>query len=74
VGRKARGLLSFGAGPHICLGAQIGRLEAQIAFTALLDRFPDMKLAGERPAFAANFVLRGLKSLPIVFSPPRKAG
>lgn len=68
VTRKARGLLSFGAGPHTCLGAQIGRLEAQIAFTALLERCPDMKLDGPRPLFSANFVLRGLKTLPIIFS------
>jgi cytochrome P450 len=73
VSRKARGHLSFGGGPHICLGAQIGRLEAQIAFTALLERFPDLKLEGARPTFAANFVLRGLKSLPITFSTSRKA-
>ena len=39
--------LSFGAGIHYCLGAPLARLQAQIAFPALLSRFPRLALTGK---------------------------
>ena len=39
--------LSFGAGIHYCLGAHLARLQAQIAFPALLSRFPRLALTGK---------------------------
>jgi cytochrome P450 len=69
ITRAERGQLSFGYGPHVCIGAQLGRLEGQITFTALLERMPDMKLAIDNPEFAPNLVLRGLQALPVTFSP-----
>jgi cytochrome P450 len=56
--------LAFGQGVHFCLGAALSRKEAQIAFPALLERFPDLRLAGE-PEWRPTAVLRGLESLPI---------
>ena len=38
--------LAFGYGRHFCLGAPLARLEAEVAFAGLLDRFPAMTLAG----------------------------
>lgn len=68
IGRKDIKHLSFANGPHVCIGAQLARLEGQIAFTALLDRMPNLRLAdGASPEFVTNLVLRGLKSLPVVF-------
>jgi cytochrome P450 len=68
VTRKDVKHLSFAYGPHICIGAQLARLEGQIAFSALLERMPDLKLAeGAQPEFVMNLVLRGLKSLPVTF-------
>jgi cytochrome P450 len=57
--------LSFGGGIHFCLGAQLARIEAEIAITALLRRLPDLRLDdAENPEWRPTFVLRGLKRLP----------
>ncbi len=62
--RTVKQALSFGAGPHYCLGTMLARLEAEIAFKMLLDRFEDITLAGE--ANRHNLlVLRGYTALPI---------
>jgi pimeloyl-[acyl-carrier protein] synthase len=58
--------LAFSAGPHFCIGAQLARLEGQIALLNLVQRFPQMKLTGPRPEWASTFGLRGLKSLPVI--------
>ena len=58
--------LAFSAGPHACIGAQLARLEGQIAILNLVQRFPHMKLAGPRPEWASTFGFRGLKSLPVI--------
>ncbi len=58
--------LAFSAGLHFCIGAQLARLEGQIALLNLVQRFPQMKLAGPRPEWASTFGFRGLKSLPII--------
>jgi cytochrome P450 len=57
--------LSFGGGIHHCLGAQLARIEAEVAIATLLRRLPDLRLddAGN-PEWRPTFVLRGLKSLP----------
>jgi len=57
--------LSFGGGIHFCLGAQLARIEAEIAVATLLRRLPDLRLDdAENPQWRPTFVLRGLKSLP----------
>ena len=58
--------LAFSAGLHFCIGAQLARLEGQIAILNLVQRFPKMKLTGPRPEWASTFGFRGLKSLPVV--------
>jgi cytochrome P450 len=61
--------LSFGGGVHFCLGAQLARLEAEIAFTALLRRLPSLMLADtDPPRWREIFTLRGLTSLPVRWS------
>jgi hypothetical protein len=57
--------LSFGGGIHFCLGAQLARIEAEVAISTLLRRLPDLRLDdAENPEWRPTFVLRGLKRLP----------
>jgi cytochrome P450 len=57
--------LSFGGGIHFCLGAQLARIEAEIALSTLLRRLPDLRLDDAvNPEWRPTFVLRGLKRLP----------
>jgi cytochrome P450 len=56
--------LSFGGGIHFCLGAQLARIEAEIAIATLLRRLPDLRLDdADNPEWRPTFVLRGLKRL-----------
>ena len=65
VGRAPCPHLSLGRGIHHCLGASLARLEGQIAFEMLLERFARIELIGARPKFQHGVVLRGLRSLPL---------
>lgn len=62
--RREGGPMSFGGGAHYCLGAPLARLEAQLAFPALLARFPDLELA-EGARRRDSLTLRGYLSLPV---------
>ena len=56
--------LQFGAGIHACLGSHLARLQAEVMFTAVLDRFEDIEVAGE-PVWSTRMVIRGLNRLPV---------
>jgi len=57
--------MSFGGGIHFCLGAQLARIEGEIAIATLLRRLPSLKLDdAEHPDWRQTFVLRGLNRLP----------
>ncbi|MEU4419317.1 cytochrome P450 [Actinoplanes sp. NPDC024001] len=59
--------LAFGHGIHYCLGAPLARLEAQVAFSALLTRHPGLRLAvpPEDLRWRPGLLLRGLEALPV---------
>lgn len=59
--------VTFGAGPHFCLGAPLARLEARIAFTTLARRLPNLRLDEKPLERRQNFNLHGFLSLPVVF-------
>jgi cytochrome P450 len=68
VGRANVRPLSFGGGIHYCLGAQLARLEAELVFTALVERLPTIQLPEkDAPAWRRSFTLRGLSKLPAVW-------
>jgi cytochrome P450 len=64
VGRDDGAPLSFGGGIHYCLGAALARLEAQVVFDRLLDRFPGLELL-EEPRFRPSVTLRGVEELRV---------
>jgi cytochrome P450 len=64
LGRTPNHHLGFGTGIHACLGAALARLEADVAFPALVTRWPRLRLDG-RPRWRPTFVLRGLARLPV---------
>ncbi len=69
ITRRENQHLAFGKGIHYCLGAPLARMEGQIAFSTLLRRLPNLRLASD-PAqlvWNVNPMLRGLKSLPVTF-------
>lgn len=56
--------LAFGGGIHFCLGSPLARLEAEVVFTRLAARAPQLRLVdGRRPVFRPNFLVRGLTDL-----------
>ncbi|MGY1632153.1 cytochrome P450 [Geodermatophilus sp. SYSU D01186] len=71
VAAAGPGHLAFGHGIHYCLGAPLARLEGQVAFTALLARLPGLALAVDESEleWSAGGVLRGLRQLPVTFTP-----
>jgi cytochrome P450 len=56
--------LTFGFGPHLCVGAALARLEAQTAVTRIFQRYPDLRLDGT-PTMRPNLLLRGFGTYPV---------
>jgi cholest-4-en-3-one 26-monooxygenase len=61
-----------GGGPHFCLGTHLARLELTVLFEALLDRMPDIALAGEARRLRSNFI-NGIKEMRVRFTPHERA-
>jgi pimeloyl-[acyl-carrier protein] synthase len=61
--------VAFGWAAHFCFGAPLARMEGQIAFTTLLRRLQDVALQPGRLTWRENLGLRGLKALPLSFTP-----
>ncbi len=60
--------LSFGGGIHLCLGAQLARIEAAEALRALFERLPRLRLSQfEQPEWKQTITLRGVTSLPAIW-------
>jgi cytochrome P450 len=61
--------LSFGAGVHHCLGAQLARMELQEALRGLLTRLPDLQIAvpDEELRFKQGMIVRSVETLPVTW-------
>ncbi|ONI89750.1 cytochrome [Saccharothrix sp. ALI-22-I] len=59
--------LSFGHGPHFCLGAGFARMVATIGLSTLFDRYPDLTLAVDRTELEplSTFIMNGHRALPV---------
>lgn len=69
MSRNSSKHIAFGFGPHFCLGAQLGRLEAKISLQAICARYPGFRLEDPAAArFAYHPVLRGVERLPVFLS------
>jgi len=67
LGRDASGHVAFGHGIHYCLGAPLARLEGEVAFGALLSRFPELALAVPESSlrWRPSSLIHGLETLPV---------
>jgi cholest-4-en-3-one 26-monooxygenase len=73
IGRDPNPHIGFGGGgPHFCLGTHLARLELTVLFELLLDRMPDIRLAGEARRLRSNFI-NGIKEMPVRFTPSEPA-
>src|SRR5262249_10278588 len=62
--------LAFGKGIHYCLGAALGKLEAELALEGLTHRFPRLRLVGGQSlSFHANISFRGPQALWVHAAP-----
>lgn len=61
--------LTFGLGPHFCVGAALGRLEGAIAIESLVRRLPDLGGDVDRVVWRKDLSFRGVTSLPLTFTP-----
>ena len=68
LGRTPNKHLTFGYGPHFCLGAHLARVEVTALLDALRTFAADIEVVGETQCFHSNF-LTGLSSLPVRFAP-----
>jgi cytochrome P450 len=68
IDRSPNPHVSFGFGPHFCLGAALARLEARVMLDQLLDRFETVTVAGP-VEHTASPVIAGVRTAPLCFTP-----
>jgi cytochrome P450 len=66
IERQPRHLVTFGGGPHFCLGTHLARAELCVSLELLLKRLPGLRLR-DGMADATSAVLRGVRQLPVRF-------
>lgn len=68
--RDAKQHISFGFGPHMCLGMHLARMETRVALSRLFDRLPNLRLDPEgEDVHVHGLMFRSPKTLPVLFDP-----
>ena len=65
ITRRDGSSLSFGSGPHVCIGAALTLVEAEVVFRQLLRRWPELSLVDATSRWISNPLYRGLVTLPL---------
>ncbi len=65
ITREAKPHVAFGGGAHICIGAPLARLEAQVVYQKLFDRFPNLHLAERTETWKPTVFFHGLQHLRV---------
>ncbi|GAA3838573.1 cytochrome P450 [Sphaerisporangium flaviroseum] len=73
IARRPNDHVSFGDGPHVCLGAHFARMQLRAFYREILWRLPDIELAGPPARLVSNFIA-GVKHLPIRYTPAPRLG
>jgi cytochrome P450 len=63
LSRKPKEIMSFGAGVHYCIGAQLARLEARLAIEILLERFAHITPQEPEISWTDTYIVRGPQRL-----------
>jgi cytochrome P450 len=61
--------IAFGFGAHYCLGVSLSRLEGEIAFRTLVERYPNAELAADTFEWTGNSMFRRIGALPVALAP-----
>lgn len=65
IGRHEGSHIAFGSGPHVCIGAGLSLLEADLAFRHIMQRWPTIQLSAAETQWNGNAAFRGLATLPV---------
>jgi cytochrome P450 len=67
---NARKHLSFGTGPHVCIGARLARMQLHALLKQIVTRIPDFQIIDE-PEWLRSIWFNAITRLPIAFTPER---
>jgi cytochrome P450 len=67
IHRREGAHLAFATGPHLCIGARLGRYEARASWGLLFDRLPNLRLDPDRPMEVSGWEFRSPHHLHLLF-------
>jgi cytochrome P450 len=67
IHRQEGGHLAFATGPHLCIGARLGRYEGRTGIRMLLEQLPGLRLDPDRPVEVRGWEFRSPQSLDVLF-------
>ncbi|MDQ3865722.1 MAG: cytochrome P450 [Actinomycetota bacterium] len=70
IHRREGAHLAFATGPHLCIGARLGRYEARTSWRVLFERLPNLRLDPDRPIELSGWEFRSPHHLHLLFDAP----